>query len=174
MGQQILVHSLDPDILAQNFIVMVWYPKYPTDTLTLQIPDHNNRPKVYPDQLPIIMIEELSVESDHSPIPPPVFPPGPFLMGADREHTPKRPKILPFNQGMREDFSEDKSITTFQLDPIEIDKAVDAAISSLSVPTLKTLPWSSNLPLVNILEVDKSKVVWEIEIASQLIDRQSQ
>ena len=44
MGQQILVHSLDPDVLAQNFIVTVRYPTYPTDTLKLRIPDHNNGP----------------------------------------------------------------------------------------------------------------------------------
>ena len=35
----------DPDVLAQNSIVMVWYPGKPADTLKSQIPDHNNGPK---------------------------------------------------------------------------------------------------------------------------------
>ena len=44
VGQQILAHFLDPDILAQNSSVMVQYPEYPTDTLKLRIPDYNNGP----------------------------------------------------------------------------------------------------------------------------------
>ena len=33
------------DILAENSIVVVQYPEYHTDTLKLQISDHNNGPK---------------------------------------------------------------------------------------------------------------------------------
>ena len=41
----IMARIKDPDVLAQNSIVMVWYPGNPADTLKSRIPDHNNGPK---------------------------------------------------------------------------------------------------------------------------------
>ena len=112
----------------------------------------------YPDQSPIIMIEDLSGDSDNSLVPPPAYPPSPFLTRANHERAAKRQKFLPINQGMRQDFSEDNDVSRFQLDPIEIDEAVDAAITSSSVSTLKTLVRSSNQPLVDKLHIHKTNV----------------
>ena len=66
VGQIIMVHLKDMDMLEWNSIVMVRYPGNPVDTLKSRIPDHNNGPKtVQRSSSPAIHLITLLLNYSH-------------------------------------------------------------------------------------------------------------